>query len=80
MTIHDGITGTAVDSEYQERALDRAINGLRADDPLRSAAIPVRGWQRAALWVLLAVVVVHAIAEDGTICSTAMARRDRQAR
>lgn len=61
MTVHDGITGAAVDSEYQQRALDRAINGLRADDPLRSAAIPVMGWQRAALWVMLAVVVVFAI-------------------
>ncbi|OMC38860.1 N-acetylglucosaminyltransferase [Mycobacterium sp. GA-1841] len=42
-------------------ALDRAINGLREDDPLHSASHPLMGWQRPALWVLLVAVVALGI-------------------
>ncbi|MGE2736441.1 glycosyltransferase [Mycolicibacterium vaccae] len=45
----------------QQYALHRAINGLREDDPLRSASVAVVGWQRIALWVLLIVTVVCAL-------------------
>ncbi len=49
---------TAVLSEEeQQRALDRAVNQLRTQDPTRSAAVAVVGWQRAVLWVLLIVTV-----------------------
>ncbi|WP_370332516.1 glycosyltransferase [Mycolicibacterium hippocampi] len=41
----------------REYALRRAIDGLREDDPLRSASVAVVGWQRVALWSLLVVVV-----------------------
>jgi glycosyltransferase XagB len=51
---------TLTDSE-SEHALDRAINGLRDDDPLRSAAIPVMGWQKVFLSVLLIGVIALAI-------------------
>ncbi|CAJ1508326.1 glycosyltransferase [[Mycobacterium] burgundiense] len=43
-----------------EHALHRAINGLREDHPLRSASVPVIGWQRVALWSLLVLVIVCA--------------------
>lgn len=45
----------------RDHALDRSINGLRDDDPLRSAAIPVMGWQKVALAIVLVGVVVFAI-------------------
>ncbi|MGB2920519.1 MAG: glycosyltransferase family 2 protein [Mycobacterium sp.] len=41
----------------REYALRRAIDGLRDDDPLRSASVAVVGWQRVVLWSLLVVVV-----------------------
>ena len=46
-------------SEEDDRryALHRAINRLRDDDPVASAANPVLGWQRIVLWALLAIVV-----------------------
>ena len=47
--------------EKSEHALDRAINGLRDDDPLRSAAIPVMGWQKVFLTVVLITVAPLAI-------------------
>lgn len=45
----------------QEYALGRAINGLREDDPLCSASVPVTGWQRAVLWSLLVIVIGCAV-------------------
>lgn len=45
----------------RRRALDRAVNGLRDDDPLRSASISVIGWQRVVVWALVAVVAVLGI-------------------
>lgn len=47
--------------DQQQRALDRAVNGLRADDPLRSAAVSAVGWQRAALWTLLVMIFAFVI-------------------
>jgi cellulose synthase/poly-beta-1,6-N-acetylglucosamine synthase-like glycosyltransferase len=47
--------------EEQQRALDRAVNGLRTDDPLRSAAVSAMGWQRVLLWALLVMAAVFAI-------------------
>ncbi|MDF2825002.1 MAG: N-acetylglucosaminyltransferase, partial [Mycobacterium sp.] len=47
-----------MDNEDDRRyALHRAINRLRDDDPVASAAKPVLGWQKTVLWVLLAVVI-----------------------
>ena len=45
----------------KEWALHRAVNGLREDDPMRSASNPVMGWQRAVLWTLLVVTIGFAI-------------------
>jgi len=50
-----------VTDEEKQWALHRAVNGLREDDPMRSAANPVMGWQRAVLWTLLVVTVAFAI-------------------
>ena len=47
----------AATEEEREHALHRAINGLREQDPVRSASIAVMGWQRPALWMLLAVLL-----------------------
>lgn len=47
--------------EERQYALHRAIDGLREDDPLRSASIAVVGWQKAVVWSLLALLVVCAI-------------------
>lgn len=40
-----------------ERALDKAINGLRNEDPGRSASVAIIGWQRAVIWTVLVVTV-----------------------
>lgn len=40
-----------------ERALDKAINGLRNEDPGRSAAVAIVGWQRAVIWTVLVLTV-----------------------
>ncbi|MGZ8801058.1 MAG: glycosyltransferase [Mycobacterium sp.] len=45
----------------REYALRRAIDGLREDDPLSSASIPVTGWQRAVLWSSLVLVIICAV-------------------
>ncbi|MGB3482385.1 MAG: glycosyltransferase [Mycobacterium sp.] len=41
----------------REYALHRAINRLRDEDPVASAAKPVLGWQKTVLWALLVIVV-----------------------
>lgn len=46
---------------YEEYALSRAIDGLRSDDPLRSASVAVTGWQRPTLWILLITVIAFAV-------------------
>lgn len=54
------IVNTLTDTQ-REHALNRAINGLRDDDPLRSAAIPVMGWQKVALTAVLITVTVFGL-------------------
>lgn len=48
-------------ADDRQRALWRAVEGLREDNPLQSASTPVIGWQRVAVWSLLAIVVGCAI-------------------
>ena len=48
-----GRASTTASAEEKEYALDRAINGLRDDHPMKSASQAVYGWQRPALIVLL---------------------------
>ncbi len=50
-----------VTEEQRGYALHRAINGLREDDPVHSASTPLWGWQKPALWTLLAIVAAFAI-------------------
>jgi glycosyltransferase XagB len=50
---------TLTDAE-RDRALHIAIDGLREGDPQRSAAVAVMGWQRPALWGLLAITTTFA--------------------
>ena len=45
----------------QRHALHRAIDGLREDDPLRSASVAVVGWQRALLWSALLITILCAV-------------------
>ena len=45
----------------QRHALHRAIEGLREDDPLRSASVAVVGWQRALLWSALLITILCAV-------------------
>nr|MDT0525039.1 hypothetical protein [Streptomyces sp. DSM 41633] len=42
-------------------ALNRAINGLREDDPVHSASKPLIGWQKPVLVALLAMVIAFGI-------------------
>ncbi|OBG88835.1 N-acetylglucosaminyltransferase [Mycobacterium sp. E802] len=51
----------AATEQQRAYALDRAINGLREDEPLHSASQPLMGWQKPVLWGLLAVVVALGI-------------------
>ena len=57
MTGPDAEPAAEPDEAMRRRALDRAVNGLRDEDPVHSAANAVVGWQRAVLWVLLVVTV-----------------------
>ncbi len=47
--------------EDQQRYLHRAVNRLRDQDPVRSAATAVVGWQRAVLWSATILSVGFAI-------------------
>ena len=47
--------------EEQQHLLDRAINGLRDDNPTRSASITVTKGQRIALWSALVITVASLI-------------------
>ncbi len=51
----------AISDEAQQRALHRAVNRLREEDPTRSASVAVVGWQRALLWALLLVTIGFAL-------------------
>jgi cellulose synthase/poly-beta-1,6-N-acetylglucosamine synthase-like glycosyltransferase len=50
-----------ITDEEREYALRRSIDGLRDDDPLSSASIPLMSWQRWALWSLLFTITAAAI-------------------
>jgi glycosyltransferase XagB len=50
-----------ISDEEREYALRRSIDGLRDDDPLSSASIPLMSWQRWVLWSLLITVTGFAI-------------------
>ncbi|WP_428833605.1 glycosyltransferase [Mycolicibacterium porcinum] len=45
-----------VTEEQRAYALDRAINGLREDEPMHSASKPLMGWQRPVIVAVLVVV------------------------
>ena len=45
----------------REYALRRAIDGLREDDPIRSASVSLVPWQRMLIWTTLAIVLGCAI-------------------
>src|SRR5690349_6695713 len=55
-----------ISEEERQFALWRAIEGLREDDPVSSASVPVVRWQRWTLWSLLALVVGCAIWQPGS--------------
>ena len=67
-----GVSGRPPDTSpslERDYALERAINGLRDDDPLQSASTAVMGWQRPVLWALLLVVIgLRDLAADGDRC------------
>lgn len=48
---------SVVSQQERERALYRAVNQLREQDPVRSAAVAVVGWQRAVLWLVVLLTV-----------------------
>jgi glycosyltransferase XagB len=56
-----GVDVADATEEQRQYALDRAINGLREDDPLGSASTPVTRLQRAILWMLLITVIGCAV-------------------
>ncbi|ULE33870.1 glycosyltransferase family 2 protein [Mycobacterium sp. IDR2000157661] len=58
MTVYSVETLT---EEQRAHALERAINGLREDDPLGSASVPVVGWQKVVLSALLIAVAILAV-------------------
>ncbi|WP_006245119.1 glycosyltransferase [Mycolicibacterium tusciae] len=59
-SIEDPASG-GITEEEREYALRRAIDGLRDDDPMRSASVSVVRWQKWLVWIALAVVTVSAI-------------------
>jgi len=61
VSIQPGFNLDDLTPEQQRDALDRAVNGLRNDDPLRSAAVSAVGWQRILLWTLLAITSAFVI-------------------
>lgn len=61
MTFDGTFDPETVTAEQRDYALDRAINGLREDDPIHSASKPLTGWQKPVLWGLLAIVIAFGI-------------------
>lgn len=53
MTFRETFHPQTVTAEQQAYALDRAINGLREDEPLNSASRPLMGWQKPVVVVIL---------------------------
>jgi hypothetical protein len=66
------VAGATFPGELYRR---RTLQPLHAGLALKSPRVSLPAWLPAVVAVL-----VHALAEDGTIYITAMARRDRQAR
>lgn len=61
MTFDDTFDPVTVTAEQRDYALNRAINGLREDDPVHSASKPLTGWQKPVLWGLLPIVIALGI-------------------
>lgn len=61
MTFDETFDPETVTGEQRDYALNRAINGLREDDPVHSASKPLIGWQKPVLWGLLAMVIALGI-------------------
>lgn len=61
MTFDETFDPETVTAEQRDYALNRAINGLREDDPVHSASKPLIGWQKPVLWGLLAIVIACGI-------------------
>ncbi|SEP92671.1 Glycosyltransferase, catalytic subunit of cellulose synthase and poly-beta-1,6-N-acetylglucosamine synthase [Mycobacterium sp. 88mf] len=61
MTFDETFDPDTVTAEQRDYALNRAINGLREDDPIHSASKPLIGWQKPVLVALLAMVIAFGI-------------------
>ncbi|OBI58270.1 N-acetylglucosaminyltransferase [Mycolicibacterium fortuitum] len=61
MSFDERFDPETVTAEQRDYALNRAINGLREDDPIHSASKPLTGWQKPVLWGLLAIVIAFGI-------------------
>ncbi|MFN6545922.1 glycosyltransferase [Mycolicibacterium nivoides] len=61
MTFDETFDPDTVTAEQRDYALNRAINGLREDDPVHSASKPLIGWQKPVLVALLAMVIAFGI-------------------
>ncbi|MFV8053746.1 glycosyltransferase [Mycobacterium sp. 48b] len=61
MTFDETFDPETVTADQRDYALNRAINGLREDDPVHSASKPLFGWQKPVLWGLLAIVIAFGI-------------------
>ncbi|WP_193046212.1 glycosyltransferase [Mycolicibacterium baixiangningiae] len=57
----------------EAQVLDQAVNGLLRQDPSRSAALPLMGWQRPALWGVLLTSVVCGVLWPTTTIVAAVA-------
>ncbi|MGV0642569.1 glycosyltransferase [Mycolicibacterium sp. XJ879] len=61
MTTNIDAAAAGTPETAQTRALHRAIEGLREDNPMHSASSPLVRWQRWMLWAALAVVVIGVV-------------------
>ncbi|MGW4098965.1 glycosyltransferase [Mycobacterium sp. NPDC004974] len=61
MTFDETFDPETVTAEQRDYALNRAINGLREDDPVHSASKPLIGWQKPVLVALLVIVIAFGI-------------------
>ncbi|MGE2726868.1 glycosyltransferase [Mycolicibacterium pulveris] len=57
----DGPTAGGISEAEQAHALHHAIEGLREENPMHSAASPLVRWQRWVLWGALTVVVIGVV-------------------
>ncbi|MGV0738751.1 glycosyltransferase [Mycobacterium syngnathidarum] len=61
MMFRETFDAETVTDEQRAYALDRAINGLREDEPMHSASRPLMGWQRPTVAAILVLVVAFGI-------------------